>query len=110
LILAKSTSVFGESGTAADGFVTKRGVAQGCARCLAAAGNGLHREIGDDRRCPDRADQRAPCQVGPAVEITLKYLPWRSFPGKVETILQAVSGSQTQVSGQAARLDDFYLV
>jgi hypothetical protein len=64
----------------------------------------------DDRRCPDRADQRAPCQVGPAVEITLKYLPWRSFPGKVETILQAVSGSQTQVSGQAARLDDFYLV
>jgi multidrug resistance efflux pump len=40
----------------------------------------------------------------------LKYLPWRSFPGKVETILQAVSGSQTQVSGQAARLDDFYLV
>jgi multidrug resistance efflux pump len=33
---------------------------------------------------------------GQPVEITFKYLPGRIFPGKVETVLQAVSGSQTQ--------------
>ena len=38
---------------------------------------------------------------GQPVEITFTYLPGRIFPGKVETVLQAVSGGQTQVSGQA---------
>jgi multidrug resistance efflux pump len=40
-------------------------------------------------------------EAGQPVEITFKYLPGRIFPGQVETVLQAVSGGQTQVSGQA---------
>jgi multidrug resistance efflux pump len=38
---------------------------------------------------------------GQPVEITFKYLPGRIFPGKVETVLQAVAGGQVQPSGQA---------
>jgi len=40
-------------------------------------------------------------EPGQPVEITFKYLPGSIFPGKVEAVLQAVSGGQTQVSGQA---------
>jgi RND family efflux transporter MFP subunit len=38
---------------------------------------------------------------GQAVEATFKYAPGKVYPGKVETVLQAVSSGQTQVSGAA---------
>lgn len=40
-------------------------------------------------------------EPGQAVEITFKYLPGRIFPGKVETVLQAIAAGQVQASGQA---------
>lgn len=40
-------------------------------------------------------------EPGQAAEIAFKFLPGRVFPGKVEAILQAVSGGQAQPSGQA---------
>jgi len=40
-------------------------------------------------------------EPGQPVEITFKFLPGRIFPGKVETVLQAVAGGQTLVSGEA---------
>jgi multidrug resistance efflux pump len=40
-------------------------------------------------------------EPGQPAEITFKYLPGRTFPGKVDTVLQAVSGGQVLVSGQA---------
>lgn len=38
---------------------------------------------------------------GQKVELTFKFLPGRILTGKVETVLQAISAGQTQVSGQA---------
>lgn len=38
---------------------------------------------------------------GQKVELTFKYLPGRIFTGKVETVLQAISTGQVQVSGLA---------
>jgi multidrug resistance efflux pump len=38
---------------------------------------------------------------GQKVELTFKYLPGRVFTGKVETVLQAISTGQVQVSGLA---------
>jgi multidrug resistance efflux pump len=38
---------------------------------------------------------------GQEVEITFKFLPGRVFPGKVESVLQAIAAGQTQVSGTA---------
>ena len=38
---------------------------------------------------------------GQKVELTFKYLPGRVFTGKVETVLQALSTGQVQVSGLA---------
>lgn len=40
-------------------------------------------------------------EAGQPVEVTFKYLPGQIFPGKVETMLQAVSSGQVAVSGQA---------
>jgi len=40
-------------------------------------------------------------EPGQPVEAAFKYLPGRIFPGKVETVLQAVSSGQTRVTGQA---------
>ena len=40
-------------------------------------------------------------EPGQFVEATFKFFPGRVFPGKVETVLQALSTGQTQVSGQA---------
>jgi RND family efflux transporter MFP subunit len=39
---------------------------------------------------------------GQAVEVTFKFLPGRVYPGRVETVLQAIASGQTQVSGTAA--------
>lgn len=39
--------------------------------------------------------------VGQPAEVTFKALPGRIYTGKVESILQALSSGQTQVSGQA---------
>lgn len=41
-------------------------------------------------------------EAGQFVETTFKFFPGQVFPGKVETVLQALSSGQTQVSGQAA--------
>ena len=38
---------------------------------------------------------------GQEVEITFKFLPGRVFPGRVESILQAIATGQTQTSGTA---------
>ncbi|AZO76455.1 MULTISPECIES: efflux RND transporter periplasmic adaptor subunit [unclassified Bosea (in: a-proteobacteria)] len=38
---------------------------------------------------------------GQPVELTFKYAPGQVFPGKVESVLQAISTGQTQVSGAA---------
>ena len=39
---------------------------------------------------------------GQAVEATFKYAPGKVYPGKVETVLQAVASGQVQTSGSAA--------
>jgi multidrug resistance efflux pump len=39
---------------------------------------------------------------GQAVEATFKYAPGKVYPGKVETVLQAVATGQVQTSGSAA--------
>lgn len=39
--------------------------------------------------------------AGQPVEATFKYAPGRVFPGKVESVLQAIATGQTQVSGAA---------
>jgi multidrug resistance efflux pump len=39
---------------------------------------------------------------GQAVEATFKYAPGKVYPGKVETVLQAVASGQLQTSGSAA--------
>ena len=38
---------------------------------------------------------------GQEVEVTFKFVPGVVYPGKVETVLQAISSGQTQVSGAA---------
>ncbi len=38
---------------------------------------------------------------GQEVEVTFKFMPGVVYPGKVETVLQAISSGQTQVSGAA---------
>ena len=38
---------------------------------------------------------------GQEVEVTFKFMPGAVYPGKVETVLQAISSGQTQVSGAA---------
>jgi multidrug resistance efflux pump len=40
---------------------------------------------------------------GQAVEVTFKYLPGQVFPGKVETVLQAIATGQVQTSGLAVQ-------
>jgi RND family efflux transporter MFP subunit len=45
-------------------------------------------------------------QPGQPVELTFKFFPGRIYTGKVETVLQALSTGQTQVSGQAATPKD----
>ncbi len=40
-------------------------------------------------------------EAGQPVEITFKILPGEVFPGRVETVLQAIATGQTQVSGLA---------
>jgi multidrug resistance efflux pump len=40
-------------------------------------------------------------EPGQEVEMTFKFLPGRVFPGRVETVLQALSTSQAQTSGTA---------
>jgi len=47
---------------------------------------------------------------GQPVELTFKFFPGRIFPGKVESILQAVSSGQLAPSGQAATPKDFAAV
>jgi RND family efflux transporter MFP subunit len=42
-------------------------------------------------------------QPGQAVEVTFKYLPGRVFPGKVETVLQAIATGQVLSSGLAVQ-------
>jgi multidrug resistance efflux pump len=39
--------------------------------------------------------------AGQPVEITFKLFPGRVYPGRVETVLQAIASGQTQVSGLA---------
>ncbi len=40
-------------------------------------------------------------ESGQPVEVTFKFMPGQIYPGKVETVLQAVSTGQTQTSGAA---------
>lgn len=40
-------------------------------------------------------------EVGQSIEITFKTFPGQIFPGRVETVLQAIATGQTQVSGLA---------
>lgn len=38
---------------------------------------------------------------GQAIEVTFKFVPGKVYPGKVESVLQAIASGQTQVSGAA---------